>query len=68
MGSQWNLSIAIEGGIHREGASKNPAVTCCVNILCSDKGTQVSSSAREELPISLYSSTDKDSLVNLPAS
>jgi hypothetical protein len=31
-----------------------------------DKGTQVSSSAGEELPTSWYSSTDKDSLVNLP--
>ena len=32
-----------------------------------DKGTHVSSSAGEELPTSWYNSTDKDSLVNLPA-
>ena len=27
------ITIAMKAGIHREGASKNPAVTCCVNIL-----------------------------------
>ena len=63
MGSQWSLSIAIKAGIHRKGASKNPAVTCCVNILGQEKGTQVSSIAGEELPTSWYSSTNKVSLV-----
>ena len=66
---EWeaSLSIAIKAGIHRECASKNPAVTCCVNIMGKDRGTQVFFSAGEELPTSWYSSIDKDSLVNLPA-
>ena len=38
-----------------------------MNIPGKDKGTQVSSSAGEELPTNWYNSTDKDSLVNLPA-
>ena len=31
--SAWSWYIAIKAGIHREGASKNPAVIYCVNIL-----------------------------------
>ena len=38
----------------------------CVNILGKDKGTQVFSSAGDELLTSSYSSIDNDSLVNLP--
>ena len=44
--------------------------SCCVNILGKVKGAQVSSSAGKELPTSWYhskDSTDKESLVNLPA-
>ena len=66
--NEWEASEAyLKAGIHREGASKNPAVTCCVNILGKDKGTQFSSSAEKKLPTSWDSSTDKDSLFNLPA-
>ena len=65
MVSHFSISIVIKAGIHREGAAKN--LESCVNILGKDKGTQVSSSAGEELPTSWYFNTDKESLVNLPA-
>ena len=71
MGSHRNLSIAIKAGIHKEGASNNPAVTCCVNILGKDKGIQVSSSAGKSYPLVgtiVHHTTHKDTVVKLPAS